>query len=66
MTRETFFWHHYIAHHAGNSVLSFSTSAAIGALTCLCLLACWTTAQVVARCCECEAIPARCRCAAQH
>ena len=54
MTRETAFWHHYIAQHPGHAVLGFSTTAAIGALLCLFLLACWTTAQVMARCGECE------------
>jgi hypothetical protein len=63
MTRETTFWHHYIAQHSGHAVLTFSTPAAIGALLCLYLLACWTTAQVMARCYDCNAVPARCRCA---
>jgi hypothetical protein len=63
MTRENTFWHHFVAQHAGHSVLMFSTTAAIGALLCLFLLACWATGQVMARCSNCEAVPARCRCA---
>jgi hypothetical protein len=62
MTREKLFWYRYIAQHTGHAVTTFSTNAAIAALLCLVLLAFWTTAQVVARCDECEAIPARCRC----
>jgi broad specificity phosphatase PhoE len=63
MNRAHPFWQHYLAQHPARGVLTFSASAAIGALLCLFLLACWTTAQVAARCGECEAIPARCRCA---
>jgi hypothetical protein len=63
MTREHTFWHHYLTSHPSHAVLTFSTPAAIGALLCLFLIACWTTAQVVARCGDCEAVPARCRCA---
>ena len=66
MTREFHFWHSYIAQHPTHGVTSFSANAAIGALLCLCLLACWTTGQVAARCGECEAIPARCRCGAHR
>ena len=63
MTREHSFWHHYLTSHPSHAVLTFSTPAAIGALLCLFLIACWTTAQVMARCGDCEAVPARCRCA---
>ena len=63
MTRETSFWHHYLVQHPAHGVLTFSTNAAVAALLCLFLLACWTTAQVAARCGKCEAMPARCRCA---
>jgi hypothetical protein len=63
MTREHTFWHHYLTSHSSHAVLTFSTPAAIGALLCLFLIACWTTAQVMARCGDCEAVPARCRCA---
>jgi hypothetical protein len=63
MTRETSFWHTYLAQHPAHGVLTFSTNAAVATLFCLALLACWITAQVAARCGECEAIPARCRCA---
>jgi hypothetical protein len=63
MTRENGFWHHYLGQHPAHGVLTFSTDAAVAALLCLFLLACWTTAQVVARCGECAAIPVRCRCA---
>lgn len=63
MTREHTFWHHYLTSHPSHAVLTFSTPAAIGALLCLFLIACWTTAQVMTRCGDCEAVPARCRCA---
>lgn len=63
MTRDHTFWHNYLLAHPGHAVLTFSTPAAVGALLCLCLLACWTTAQVMARCTDCDAVPARCRCA---
>ena len=66
MTREHLFWQHYVAQHASHRVLTFNTNAAVAALVCLALLACWTTAQVAARCGECEAIPARCRCDGDH
>ena len=46
MTREHTFWHHYLLAHPGHAVLTFSTPAAVGALLCLFLIACWTTAQV--------------------
>jgi hypothetical protein len=62
MTRELLFWHHYLAEHQGHGITTFSTSAAVASLLCLFVVACWTTAQVAARCCECAAIPARCRC----
>jgi hypothetical protein len=66
MTREHTFWHHYLLAHPGHSVLTFSTPAAVGALLCLFLIACWTTTQVMARCGECELVPARCRCGREH
>ncbi|HEY2789781.1 MAG TPA: hypothetical protein VGI72_09995 [Gaiellales bacterium] len=66
MTREHTFWHHYLLAHTGRAVLTVSTPAAVGALVCLFLIACWTTAQVMARCGECELVPARCRCAREH
>jgi hypothetical protein len=66
MTRETAYWNHYLQHHPAHGVLTFSTTAALGALLCLFLLACWTTAQVLARCCDCDAVPARCRCARER
>jgi hypothetical protein len=66
MTRETVFWHHYLAQDAGHSVLTFSMPATIGALLCLFLIACWTTAQIQSRCGDCEAVPARCRCARER
>jgi cell division protein FtsX len=62
MTREHLFWQHYLDQHPTHGVATFSTSAAVATLLCLFLLACWTTAQVAARCGECAAIPARCRC----
>ena len=62
MTRENLFWQHYVVQHPTHGVLTLSTSAAVATLLCLSLLACWTTAQVAARCGECAAIPARCRC----
>ena len=66
MTRETGSWHHYLVQHPAHGVLTFSTHAAVAALLCLFLLACWTTAQVMARCGDCELVPARCRCAREH
>jgi hypothetical protein len=63
MNRAHPFWQHYLAQHPAHGVPTFSADAAVASLLCLVLLACWTAVQMAARCGDCEAIPARCRCA---
>jgi hypothetical protein len=62
----TNFWHRYLHEHAANgagSTVHIDPGAAFAAAVCLFLVACWAAYQLQARCLDCGAIPARCRCA---
>ena len=60
----THFWHHYVQQHAGQggSHVAVDPGSAIGAALCLLVIGCWAWYQIQARCGDCGAIPARCRC----
>jgi hypothetical protein len=66
MTRESHFWHTYVAAHPGHNVFSFDPASAFAVAVCLFVLACWAAAQIQSRCGECAAVPARCRCPREH
>jgi hypothetical protein len=57
-------WHQYFLQRPGGHTapLTVNPGAAVAAVVCLFLIACWAAYQVQSRCGSCGAIPARCHC----
>jgi hypothetical protein len=62
------FWHQYIRQHAGHGGRTIQVDPAIvfAMVLCLTVLLAWCAFQMYARCMECGAVPARCRCHREH